>query len=366
MVKFPELLIDRLYRQTFLKAHRNPDLRRHLEDARRFVLDDAMTRFLVELTFQSFTARAARSRKHLAKPKYERLFKLLDDIRHFSRLPHRVTWVEYSHEAYMRRELEIFDEYDIELRIQPHAFTETQEVIDADLKAEEWLKLSKGQRIGWLFTSHQKIETAFSCSVFSATSPTSTVSLSNASYCWDTDDNPLPWKIIEPRPSRGYNTGSEKATHIRGYVRPNVGFRIMVARLPTESNDEFHRSCQEHIDGLGGLLRYNWMFLSTVNKIPLAGARVVKPTHGFVARGSYRKFLSHSVITLSVPQKNIGLAARKVLGDIIRRRAHQVRGHWRDDWRLPKGNKSLWIAEHQRGDASLGFVTHDYVVQHEE
>ena len=64
---------------------------------------------------------------------------------------------------------------------------------------------------------------------------------------------------------------------------------------------------------------------------------------------------------------------------LIRRRAHQVRGFWRSDWRHPlsplcahafddtmicrhcRGRK-IWIAEHQRGDASIGFVTHDYSV----
>jgi hypothetical protein len=37
---------------------------------------------------------------------------------------------------------------------------------------------------------------------------------------------------------------------------------------------------------------------------------------------------------------------------------------WRDDWKLPKGNKALWIGEHQRCDASLGWVGHDYWVEH--
>ena len=75
-----------------------------------------------------------------------------------------------------------------------------------------------------------------------------------------------------------------------------------------------------------GRLRYIWSFLSTINKIPLSGMSEVKPSHGFVARGSYRKFLSHSVIHLNVPQKaDPKVMARKVLGDILRRRAHQVR-----------------------------------------
>jgi len=64
---------------------------------------------------------------------------------------------------------------------------------------------------------------------------------------------------------------------------------------------------------------------------------------------------------------------------VLRRRAHQVRGHWRRDWRKPLlagcehvwneeifctlcGGHKLWIDEHQRGDASLGFVMHDYEV----
>jgi hypothetical protein len=35
---------------------------------------------------------------------------------------------------------------------------------------------------------------------------------------------------------------------------------------------------------------------------------------------------------------------------VIRRRAHMVRGHWRDNYRLPKGNKSIWVTEHPASD----------------
>jgi len=81
--------------------------------------------------------------------------------------------------------------------------------------------------------------------------------------------------------------------------------------------------------------------------------------------GRYRKFLSHGVITLNVPQHvSLRKVAQRALVSL--RRAHMVRGHWRDDWHLPKGNKALWIREHQRGDASLGFVMHDYKVEHPE
>jgi hypothetical protein len=67
---------------------------------------------------------------------------------------------------------------------------------------------------------------------------------------------------------------------------------------------------------------------------------------------------------------------------LLRRRAHQVRGHWRDNWRRPlsklcehefdadmvctrcRGHK-IWVSEHHRGDAGLGTVIHDYAVHHE-
>ena len=108
----------------------------------------------------------------------------------------------------------------------------------------------------------------------------------------------------------------------------------------------------------------------------------VEPSKGYMARGGgYKKFLQHTVLHLTVPETRW----RKLVGKtaaILRRRAHQVRGHWRKDWRSPlaslcehdfddhmkcrrcSGHK-IWIAEHQRGDASVGFVTHDYEVHHE-
>jgi hypothetical protein len=41
------------------------------------------------------------------------------------------------------------------------------------------------------------------------------------------------------------------------------------------------------------------------------------------------------------------------------KRAHAIRGLWRKDFRRP--GERIWIRDHERGDRSLGFVTHDYV-----
>jgi hypothetical protein len=132
-----------------------------------------------------------------------------------------------------------------------------------------------------------------------------------------------------------------------------------------------------------GVARRMWAFLATINDLPVLLTDKVQ-AKGFVARGQYRRFLSHKTITINVPQKLYRKTIRTALA-LAHRRAHSVRGHWRIDWRHPlsklcdhewsadskhmdcllcKGRKS-WIHEHERGDASRGFVTHDYLVKHE-
>jgi len=358
------LLIDQLYRGTFDKRYGNPDLRRSLQEARRFVLDDGMTAFLIDLVWHSMMfGRVFRQARHGQQPNMKavgkRVFRALDNMRYFSRLPHRVTWVEFSAEAFSRRQLAIA----VENGIETVASVDPDGNVIGRTEQEEIIASSKGVRFGWLM--RQMTETSFDCSAFTGgAGPQPTCS--QTSLVWDTENNVPPVRLIEPdAESRGYRTGAEMATGMRGYQRDNVGYRICVVRKSSQSLIDYTEDTQHSIRNQHGRLRYIWMFLSTLNKIPLVNERVVKPSRGFMGRGSYRKFLEHSVITLNVPQKaKPGVFARKVLGDIIRRRAHQVRGHWRDDWRQPKGNKALWIAEHQRGDASIGFVTHDYAVHH--
>jgi hypothetical protein len=108
-------------------------------------------------------------------------------------------------------------------------------------------------------------------------------------------------------------------------------------------------------------MRYMWALLSTINTLPVSN-KFVAASKGYVAKGRYRRFVDHSVVTLNVPETRYRRIAAHAIA-VARRRAHEVRGHWRKDWRHP--GERLWIAEHQRGDASLGFVTHDYEVHHE-
>lgn len=136
-----------------------------------------------------------------------------------------------------------------------------------------------------------------------------------------------------------------------------------------------------------GELRFVWALLAAINDTPLA-TRNIAADGGYVARGRYRKFLDHTTISIILPRGRDATTVAREIIERMRRRRHDVRGHWRDDWRFPGapgcehdwldtgdtlicqrpecGKRRMWIHEHARGDASLGFVRHDYAVTHQE
>ena len=191
------------------------------------------------------------------------------------------------------------------------------------------------------------------------------------SIVWCTDDAPLPWRKI-----RLWQNEQDDSTlcMLKGYQSTQVGW--------TFTYDEGLSAPMMKAMGRWAIkptipCRDIWTLLATINDLPVIVERI-EPSRGYVSRGSYKKFLTHSVIHLTVPETRWYKIARKISA-LIRRRAHQVRGHWRTDWHARPtkgcghdwdvnmkcklcGGHKLWIAEHQRGDASLGFVTHDYDV----
>src|SRR5262245_24077025 len=293
-----DLLIDIVYRETFDKRRPNHDLRMTLLAARRFVLADEMAAFIVDLAFENLFGRTfrqvQRGRPLNTASLRKRVFRLLDQMRHFSRLPHRVTWIEFSYDAFVRRERAIADELGIE---NASAITPDGEIISTR-KWNEQLELARGVRVGWLMRQIGTSETAFDCTRF--TNEEGKMSFSPCAMIWDTDEAILPFRLQEP--AKG--TGSEMALGITGYVRENVGYHPMANHIYNGTDEEFREAIVNSLHEQDGNLRYVWAFLSTLNKIPLAQPRIVKPTRGFMGRGSYHRFLEHSIITLNIPQKS--------------------------------------------------------------
>lgn len=344
-------MIDTIYRISFSKQptgwRSNAVMREHLMNARRFVLDDDMSSFLGDLTSAAFA-------KHKGKPI---MLKMIDGLRVSARLPHHCTWIEYNLRRCQKR---------------------SAELLGLPYKIEEIPSME-----GWLLEQHPQLETVFKLHVFTS-SPGERDRYGFDAwtfpivYAWSVNDDVCPYRSILPANS---TPDAQLATGVMGYETDAI--RLIDSDLLNPLSIYDHTAIRTLILEWVGVLRRCWALLATINDIPILNREVV-PSHGFIAKGSYRKFLTHKTITLQVPKgKDIHKIARDAVA-IARRRGHPVRGHHRIDWlhrpaalcdhqwstdkehivcSICHGRK-LWIREHNRGDASLGFVTHSYKIEH--
>ena len=326
------------------------EYRRHLlsvGSARKFVLDDAMSKFVFDIERGLWPKGSLR----------KRIFGV-ENARMLSRLPHALTFIEMSYWAFLT-----------------HAKETGCKIVGPDGKPND--RFERGDtptKVGWILRQHPRFD-----NVVISTEVRSSVLMPNAalvhpvSMVWTVDNNRLPIEIIQLYDDDGSDQ-SWILTMMDGYKTDKAGWTLTfgdeLSMDMVESLGPYERKPSMTATALWGLL-------STINDLPVV-IEHVEPSRGFMARGNYRKFLKHSVVRLTVPETRWRKLVTKV-ASLIKRRAHQVRGHWRNDWRHPltaacehvyngqmvcekcRGRK-LWIDEHQRGDASLGFVTHDYAV----
>jgi hypothetical protein len=308
-----------------------PEIRGVLSSARRFVLDKEASAFLSDLSHANFSG-STRRKATIA----------IENTRILARLPHAQTWIEYDARAERARTIAAYGKHTISL--------ETLEPLDTADKV--------CPRIGWLLQQHPTLEEVFRASIFLDLGRDGRVLMAPWDYAWSTNDATLiPWGRIAVAPYGVAQSAASFALGFPGYDTPTV---TMIPNHRTTKYDE--STLRNLMIEEGGELRRILTLLAAINDVPI-GVKHVTQTKGFVARGRYRKYLSHAVISIVLPKgRDPQKVARQVIA-LARRRAHQVRGHWRRDWRH-EGNR-IWISEHQRGDASLGFVTHDYRVEHQ-
>jgi hypothetical protein len=301
-------------------------------NARRFVLDDDMSAFMADLAWASLlTCKSAHSAQIL-----------LDGMRSLARLPHKITWIEYNGKAKTNR-----------------ARAEYGSPVDPALTPE---------RLGWLCWQHESIETAFGALEFAShvcdgKNAEPTLNAPQAfpfAYAWRSDDGPLPWTVsdIQLRGSKlGVVSMPAALTGISSY-RSDYVSAISSPAGGASLDIQVERGQFDLSSEVAGDLRYLWALLATIGDLPVQFTDV-RASKGYIARGRYRKFMDHRTITLKIPAARYKRVAAQAIA-ISRRRAHEVRGHWRKDYRRP--GQRLWIKEHVRGDAALGWVSHDYTV----
>lgn len=337
-------LIREWQRPLYRKIDPNNWLVSHIAQARKFVLDESMSAFMGDLAYASLLTCETNHKAHL----------LLDSMRSLARLPHALTWIEYDMKAKRQR---VHDEYNSDAIVSPDATPD---------------------RSGWLLLQHPTLETAFMAIQCTSHSWEDGVRVAQPQSCffgyaWRSDNGPPPWPT-DPVYNREYpvdvrGRGVVMArpegllSGITNYVSESVAV-VQAPHIPRSLVEHHNKVVSREFNILGELasdLRYLWSLLATINDLPTS-MREVKSDRGYVSRGSYKKFVSHTVISLTIPAKRYRQVANRAIA-IARRRAHQVRGHWRRD-RFHPGER-IWIREHQRGDASLGFVLHDYSVHHD-
>jgi hypothetical protein len=364
MKRPPDTLADLLYRATFSKDQPRigglvdpPRLRKRLMDARRYVLDDGMSAFLSDLASVAFY------RHHGSKM----IVRMCEQIRISARLPHPAVWIEYNLQAALRRIKELR--------------------IEAGIDLDDYDPLAAPEREGWLIERHPGIETACRLQIFNwarggyGDTGIELVAFPVA-YAWTSDDSPLPWRPLVSTASTleasGLRSSSELYTGVIGYHSDKIA---VVTSDASTSRGMKTEAAIDLIREWTGTMRRVWALLTTLTDIPVSRLDV-RATRGFMGKRQYHKFLDHSVLTLRVPQRQTTVKLARSLIAAARRRAHSVSGHWRKDhrhrgsanchheWDVDGvcqlcGGHRLWIREHVRGDASLGFVSHDYAVTHE-
>jgi hypothetical protein len=362
-------LIDHLYRLSFQRElipgwQSNSEMRRALHSAKRFVVSEKMSAFMADLATEAFKLGKAPT---LAQRRYSH--RVADSLRVSSRLPHEVIWIEYRLHAY---------------QVRSHVLRNKPPPNLPEIPELE----------GWLIQQHPKIETACLMHLFTQSDRVHDDGYDTwtfpFAFAWTCDGSPLPWKkMFEPDPNRiGFEPVSACLTGLRSYDYPWLN--CVYSPLIEDPSSTLTGIYMQLLLEWTGIIRRVWALLATIDHLPLTRG-AVRTGKGFLARGQIRKYLDHQTITLNIPgKKDTRVLARKMIA-IAHRKRHEVRAHWRDDYRhLPSStcNPHLWelldtsdsdtiecvicrgrqfhIAKHLRGDAALGFTIHDYKVKHDE
>ena len=179
-------------------------------------------------------------------------------------------------------------------------------------------------------------------------------------------------------------------------VVPEFMFRAVSESLRTSNEDAEHQQLNlmraiffNALKEETGMLRWAIAILAMMAAAPVVKHYFPASSDQRMFRGKHLPYLDHNVITLSLPKENavplIHRALMKSVKERQRNRAHMVRGHFcaveygkeipfkcrHENTIVENGigvclkceRKVRWKQEHARGDASRGWVNHDYVVE---
>jgi hypothetical protein len=124
--------------------------------------------------------------------------------------------------------------------------------------------------------------------------------------------------------------------------------------------------------------------LSLINEVPIV-KEFRRPSGRVHLGGSIRPYLQNNIVKIDIPTKRYMTVVRGILKNAQKRAKarHEVRGHFRTivhkhtherkkvmpdgtikrEWIQAGELERVWVESHERGDASVGYVKHKYVVE---
>lgn len=112
-----------------------------------------------------------------------------------------------------------------------------------------------------------------------------------------------------------------------------------------------------------GDIRFLVTVLAMINVVPVSYKHVP-------ATGSYKRrlknipYMDHSVVTIAAGKRKLIRVVEEAFrqAERLRHRAHNVRGFFRTYHRGTPEERTVWVKEHVRGDATLGWVRQEWEV----
>lgn len=358
------------------------DLRSTIARARKFVLTEEMSAFVGDIGQVPFMKDRGRNDQ------------VLDTIRHGAILPHETVWIELDGRALKKRVMDLYEAAGSDPLKDPWGdpMERVALVDDVDTCVSTWgWLLEQDPRDPRIATMRSFMGGGFDGGSGDPNSDPVTVPFSvswtaSDDYLCHTEDEAA--RVMIAHGIRGYYCPS-----FRLNVDPVASCNFKFSNMYREHDGHHHGKIPVSVGETAGAVRYAMALLSTLNDIPVLRTDV-RPSKGYVSRGSYRRFVDHTVIKLNVPQKVSRQRLALKLIAASRRRMHEVRGHWRlyqrgagvlclpslHQWAEPVPNADgklhaacgscsawrTWIPKHDRGNALLGVVTHEYAVAHDK
>jgi hypothetical protein len=184
--------------------------------------------------------------------------------------------------------------------------------------------------------------------------------------------------------------GHDVQDHIQVIMSPmyTEGFvdHLLDASRPREKFDEVRRMVMGDLVAMVGVARFLILGLAFINEAYTT--KLYFPAKGKAYhKGKFIPYMDRHIVSLNVPNnKTVKQYLTSISREAAKRRAHQVRGHWRQNhetglercyhaW-APVDEKHhecerckrqrVWIKDHQRGDASIGYVQQQYQIHYKK